>query len=82
MLSQYLKPSIVMKKYSQDSRTVLYRGKNKKLTFHDDESMNLYEAFALDAISIIQLILESVKKDPNIATIIVRSIPFLENMLK
>jgi hypothetical protein len=82
MLSQYLKPSIVMKKYSKDSRAILYSGKNKKLTFHEDENVNLYEAFALDAISIVQLILESVKKDPNIATIIVRSVPFLENMLK
>lgn len=69
-----------MAKYKKDTRVVLYRGKNKRLV--DDENYNLFEAFSLDAISIIQLVLESVKKDHNLASIIARSVPFIENMLK
>lgn len=82
ILSQYLKPTVVMKKYQNDSRVILYKGKNKRLVSYKDDQANIHEAFALDAISIIQLVLESVKQDYNVATIIVRSVPFIENMLK
>ena len=82
ILSQYLKPHNVMKKYSNDHRQLLYKGKNKRLTSFEEENSSKITAFALDSISIIQFVLESVKKDHQLASIIVRSVPFIENMFK
>jgi hypothetical protein len=81
VLSQYLKPTIVTKKYTHENRQILLKGKNKRLrsSYEEEDTMT---AFALDAISIVQMALESVKKDPQLASIIVRSVPFVENMFK
>lgn len=81
ILCQYLKPNVVIQKYDRDTRVVLHKGKNQYLN-RESEGGSLYDAFALDAISILQLVLESVKKDPQLAEVLTRSVPFVENMLK
>ena len=43
---------------------------------------SLFDAFVLNANAIIQMVLESAKNDQNVSSIIVRSVPFIESLLK
>jgi len=81
-LSQYLRPALVLQKYKTDNRAILFKGKNKKLIGNLDDDNDLFDAYAIDATAIIEFVLECVKKDPQIAGIIVRSVAFIDVMLK
>ena len=82
ILSQYLKPAFVFQKYRNDSREILFINRNKRLSNTQPDESSLLDAYIIDSNSIINFVLESVKSDKSIAGVIVRSVPFLENMIK
>ena len=53
----------MFKKYKSDGRAILYKGKNKRLSKNTEEDALHLNAFAIDSISILSFILESIKKD-------------------
>ena len=78
-LSKFLKPNVLIKRYSKD-----YRDEEESISkehFTQSES-SLFDAFVLNSNDTIQMVLESVKNDHKIASIIVRSVPFIESLLK
>jgi hypothetical protein len=81
-LSQFLKPSVMFKKYKSDGRAILYKGKNKRLSKNTEEDALHLNAFAIDSISILSFILESIKKDSDIAGLLVRSVPFMDCLME
>lgn len=79
-LSKFLKPNSLMKKYLSKGDADETEGV-MKVNFNQNEA-SMFDAFVLNANAIIQMVLESAKNDQNVSSIVVRSVPFIENLLK
>ena len=79
-LSKFLKPNLLMKKYASKECSEC-KDEISKEYFTQNEA-SLFDAFVLNANAIIQMVLESAKNDQNVSSIIVRSVPFIESLLK